>query len=86
MVYVVRAGRGLRAHRRRLDTNPTLASLCVVNRVVLFRRRHNRLQSAAYFAVVVVGEGIRSAAGRRTSRASSMALLQPSRRVRELAN
>jgi N-acetylglucosaminyl-diphospho-decaprenol L-rhamnosyltransferase len=66
-------------------TNPTLASLLTVNKVVLFRRRHNRLHSAAYFAAVAVGECIRAAAGRRTSRASIVALLQPSRRVRELA-
>jgi GT2 family glycosyltransferase len=67
------------------DTNPTLASLMTVNKVVLFRRRHNRLQSAAYFAAVTVGECIRAVTGRRTSRASAMALLRPSRRVRELA-
>jgi N-acetylglucosaminyl-diphospho-decaprenol L-rhamnosyltransferase len=64
--------------------NPTLASLLTVNKVVLFRRRHNRLHSAAYFAAVAVGEGVRACAGRRTSRASITALLQPSRRVREL--
>lgn len=67
------------------DTNPTLASLMMVNKVVLFQRRHNRLHSAAYFAAVAVGECIRAATGRRTSRASAMALLRPSRRVRELA-
>jgi N-acetylglucosaminyl-diphospho-decaprenol L-rhamnosyltransferase len=66
-------------------TNPTLASLMAVNKVVLFRRRHNRVQSAAYFAAVATGECIRAMAGRRTSRASIVALLQPSRRVRELA-
>jgi GT2 family glycosyltransferase len=66
-------------------TNPTLASLLTVNRVVLFRRRHNRVHSAAYFAAVAVGHCIRAAAGRSTSRASIAALLQPSRRVRELA-
>jgi GT2 family glycosyltransferase len=64
-------------------TNPTLASLLTVNRVLLFRRRHNRLESAAYFAAVTVGECIRAAVGRRTSRASVMALVAPSRRVRE---
>jgi hypothetical protein len=58
--------------------------MMMVNKVVLFRRRHNRLQSAAYFAAVTVGECIRAASGRRTSRASVMALLRPSRRVREL--
>lgn len=68
------------------DTDPTLASLMTVNKVVLFRRRHNRLHSAAYFAAITVGECIRAATGRRTSRASAMALLRPSRRVRELAS
>jgi GT2 family glycosyltransferase len=67
------------------DAKPTIASLRTVNKVVLFRRRHNRLHSAAYFAAVTVGECIRAATGRRTSRASAMALLRPSRRVRELA-
>ena len=66
-------------------TNPMLASLLTVNRVVLFRRRHNRLHSAAFFAAVATGEGIRAATGRRTSRASFVALLRPSRRVKELA-
>jgi hypothetical protein len=67
------------------ETKPMFASLLTVNRVVLFRRRHNRVHSAAYFAAVAVGEGIRAAAGRPTSRASIVALLQPSRRVRALA-
>ncbi|MGY4648093.1 glycosyltransferase family 2 protein [Mycobacterium sp. URHB0021] len=67
------------------DTNPALASLLTVNKVRLFRRRHSRLRSAAYFAAVAVGEGLRAAAGRRTSRASFLALVRPSRRVRELA-
>jgi N-acetylglucosaminyl-diphospho-decaprenol L-rhamnosyltransferase len=66
-------------------TNPMLASLLTTNKVVLFRRRHNWLHAAAYFAAVAVGEGIRAAAGRPTSRASIAALLRPSRRVRELA-
>jgi N-acetylglucosaminyl-diphospho-decaprenol L-rhamnosyltransferase len=65
--------------------NPTLASLMTVNKVALFRRRHNRLHSAAFFTAVAVGECIRAATGRSTSRASIVALLQPSRRVRELA-
>ena len=42
-------------------TNPTLAALMTVNKVALFRRRHNRLHSAAYFAAVAVGECIRAA-------------------------
>jgi N-acetylglucosaminyl-diphospho-decaprenol L-rhamnosyltransferase len=68
------------------DTNPTLASLLTVNKVELFRRRHSRLHSAAYFAAVAIGECIRAAGGRRTSRASLLALMQPSRRIRELAS
>jgi GT2 family glycosyltransferase len=64
--------------------NPALASLMTVNKVTLFRRRHTRLHSAAFFTAVVVGECIRAVTGRRTSRASVAALLQPSRRIREL--
>ncbi|GFG54425.1 glycosyl transferase family 2 [Mycolicibacterium agri] len=67
-------------------SNPMLASLMTVNKVALFRRRHNRLHSAAFFIAVAVGESIRMATGRRTSRASVAALLQPSRRVRELVS
>lgn len=61
------------------DTNPTLASLMTVNKVVLFRRRHNRVHSAAYFAAVATGECLRAATGRSTARASIAALLRPSR-------
>jgi len=67
------------------ESMPKFASLQTVNRVLLFRRRHNRLHSAAYFAAVALGQGIRAALGRSTSRASVAALLKPSRRVRELA-
>jgi GT2 family glycosyltransferase len=61
-----------------------LAKLAVVNRVRLFRHRHNALHAAAYFAVVTAGEGMRALLGRRSSRASFVALVRPSRRVREL--
>jgi GT2 family glycosyltransferase len=67
------------------EKKPRIASLLTVNKVLLFRRRHNPLHASAYFAAVAVGESIRAIAGRPTSRASLMALLQPSRRVRELA-
>jgi GT2 family glycosyltransferase len=63
-----------------------LAKLLTVNRVTLFRRRHNRIHAAAYYAAVVTGEGIRALLGRPTSRASFVALVRPSRRVRELAS
>jgi GT2 family glycosyltransferase len=65
-------------------TNPMLASLLTVNRVTLFRRRHNLLHAGAYFAAVGLGEGLRALAGRRTAKAAVTALLRPSRRVREL--
>jgi GT2 family glycosyltransferase len=67
-------------------TSPMLASLLTVNRVTLFRRRHGRLRAAAFYAAVVTGQGIRTLLGRRTARASFIALLRPSRRSRELAS
>lgn len=61
-------------------TNPLLAALLAVNKVILFRRRHSRLPAFAYHAAVVVNEAVRALAGRRTSRAATVALLRPSRR------
>jgi N-acetylglucosaminyl-diphospho-decaprenol L-rhamnosyltransferase len=62
------------------DTNPTLYALMVANKVRLFRRRRPAPAGAVYYLAVVLGEAIRAAAGRRTSRAAVAALLQPSRR------
>jgi GT2 family glycosyltransferase len=62
------------------DTNPTLYALMVANKVRLFRRRRGAVAGSAYYLAVVLGEGIRALAGRRTSRASLIALLSPSRR------
>jgi N-acetylglucosaminyl-diphospho-decaprenol L-rhamnosyltransferase len=67
-------------------TNPALAALLVVNKVRLFRRRRSALASSAYYLALVLGEGARALAGRRTSRATVVALLRPSRRQRELAS
>jgi N-acetylglucosaminyl-diphospho-decaprenol L-rhamnosyltransferase len=61
-------------------TNPMLCALLVVNKVILFRRRHSRPASWAYFAAIVVNESIRALAGRRVSRTSTVALLRRSRR------
>jgi N-acetylglucosaminyl-diphospho-decaprenol L-rhamnosyltransferase len=61
-------------------TNPQLSALMVVNKVILFRRRHGRPASWAYLAAIVVNESIRALAGRRTSRATTVALLRRSRR------
>ena len=60
--------------------NAALSALMVVNKVILFRRRNSRSASWAYFAAIVVNESIRALAGRRTSRATAVALLRRSRR------
>ncbi|MEU0518227.1 glycosyltransferase family 2 protein [Streptosporangium sp. NPDC006007] len=66
--------------------NPTLAALLTVNKVALFHRRRGTLASFAYYLAVMLGETVRALAGRRTSRASVMALLRPSRRLQKLAD
>ncbi|UUZ60421.1 glycosyltransferase family 2 protein [Nocardioides sp. B-3] len=64
---------------------PSPAALLTVNRVVLFKRRHGSVGSVAYTSGVLLGTLLRSAAGRRTARASLVALLFPSRRIASLA-
>lgn len=64
--------------------NPMLAALLTVNRVRLFRRRRGPVASAAFYLAVLLGEAMRAATGRRTARASVVALLRPSRRLRAL--
>jgi GT2 family glycosyltransferase len=64
--------------------NSMLAALLTVNRVRLFCRRRGRLAGAAFYLAVLLGESMRAAAGRRTARASVVALLRPSRRLRVL--
>jgi N-acetylglucosaminyl-diphospho-decaprenol L-rhamnosyltransferase len=65
-------------------TNPMLAALLAVNRVRLFRARRGPAAGAAYFVAVTIGELIRAATGRRTSRSAAIALLCPSRRITAL--
>jgi GT2 family glycosyltransferase len=61
--------------------NPVLASLVVVNKVKLFRRRHNAVASSAFYAATLAGEAVRALAGRsKTHRAAVDALLRRSRR------
>jgi N-acetylglucosaminyl-diphospho-decaprenol L-rhamnosyltransferase len=60
--------------------NPVLYALMVANKVILFRRRRGAVAGLAYRASVVLGEAIRAAAGRRTSRASLGPLMKLSRR------
>ncbi|MGR6912900.1 glycosyltransferase family 2 protein [[Actinomadura] parvosata] len=64
--------------------NPMLASMLVVNKVRLYRRRHGPVSGTAYYLTVLAGEAVRALAGRRTSRASVAALLRPSRRLTAL--
>jgi N-acetylglucosaminyl-diphospho-decaprenol L-rhamnosyltransferase len=66
-------------------TNPMLASLLIVNKVRLFRSRRGLLPGALFFLAVVFGEGVRALTGRATSKAAFMALVRPSRRIKELA-
>jgi GT2 family glycosyltransferase len=61
-------------------TNPLLAALLVVNKTILFRRRHRRAASWAYYGAVLTTEGVRAVGGRRVSRAATAALLRRSRR------
>ncbi len=67
-------------------TNPTLAALATVNKVRLFRRRRGRVASLAYYIAIVLGETARALAGRHTSKATVVALVRPSRRIRRLAS
>jgi GT2 family glycosyltransferase len=66
-------------------TRPSLAALVTVNRVALFSRHNSHLTSAAYAVGLLLGVLVR-AAGRRTARASLVALLMPSRRVSSLTD
>lgn len=63
-------------------TVPGLAALIMVNKTKLFRRRHGRAASAAYWLAMALGQAIRAAAGRATARASLAALVSRSYRTR----
>ncbi|MET0238120.1 MAG: glycosyltransferase family 2 protein [Kibdelosporangium sp.] len=65
-------------------TNPMLWALLTVNRVRIVRRHYGFLAWLGYSAAVVLGEGIRAAAGRRTAKAALTALLRPAKRLRVL--
>jgi N-acetylglucosaminyl-diphospho-decaprenol L-rhamnosyltransferase len=59
--------------------NPRQWSLLVANRIKLFRSRHGRFATAAFWLAVVVREGSRSVLGKATSRAALRDLLRPAR-------
>jgi N-acetylglucosaminyl-diphospho-decaprenol L-rhamnosyltransferase len=61
-------------------TSPLLWSILTVNRVRLFRRRHGRLHTVAFWLAVALNEALRALPGRPTHRAALRALLSlPSR-------
>lgn len=62
-----------------LATSDALWSLMTVNRVRLYRKRHGRAASAAFWCAVTVGELGRAVAGRQRSRAALRALLSGGR-------
>ncbi|WP_426594487.1 glycosyltransferase family 2 protein [Cellulomonas sp. McL0617] len=57
--------------------NAALWRLLVVNKLRLYRRRHNAVMAALFWAVLVGREGSRALIGKRTSRAALRALLSP---------
>jgi GT2 family glycosyltransferase len=61
------------------QVNPNLAALTVVNKVRLYRRRHNAIKGSAFYAATLAGEALRAMAGRRTSRAAVAGLVRGSR-------
>jgi N-acetylglucosaminyl-diphospho-decaprenol L-rhamnosyltransferase len=63
-------------------TAPKLWALMTLNQVRLFSRRHGGVHSVAFWAAVVLREGVRALLGRPTNRAAFRALLSP-RRLRE---
>jgi N-acetylglucosaminyl-diphospho-decaprenol L-rhamnosyltransferase len=64
---------------------PWLWSLLTTNRVKLYRKRHGPLRAGLFWLALALGEGLRALSGRETSRAAFAALVDPSRRIRELA-
>jgi N-acetylglucosaminyl-diphospho-decaprenol L-rhamnosyltransferase len=59
--------------------NPDLTRLTVVNKVRLYRMRHNALLSSIFFAATLAGEAARALTGRRTARAAVDGLIRGAR-------
>lgn len=64
--------------------NPRLWAMTVWNKYRLYRRRHGRVESAAFWAALFLNELLRAAAGRRVHRAGLLALVFESRRPVEV--
>lgn len=59
--------------------SPRLWTLLTLNRVRLYRQRHGRAATAAFWAAVLLRELSRAALGRAVNRAAALALLSPKR-------
>ncbi|HEY5184160.1 MAG TPA: glycosyltransferase family 2 protein [Actinomycetes bacterium] len=57
--------------------SPPLYALLTVNRVRLYRRTHGPVAGAAFWSMLLLGEAVRAAAGRPTSKAAVRGLLRP---------
>lgn len=57
--------------------SPALYALLTVNRSRLYRRVHGPILGAAFWSTLLLGEAVRAAAGRATSKAAVGALLRP---------
>ncbi len=72
-------GRSAGAAEGRSRVSPRLWSILTLNKVRLYRKRHNRAASSAYWAAVLMRESARAALGHRRSRRAVAALLRPSK-------
>jgi N-acetylglucosaminyl-diphospho-decaprenol L-rhamnosyltransferase len=59
--------------------SPPLWRLLTINRLRLYRRRHDAVRAAVFWAVLLVRESTRAALGRPTARAAVRGLLSPRR-------
>lgn len=64
--------------------NPRLWAMTVWNKYRLFRRRHGRLESGAFWLALFLNEALRAAAGRRVHRAGLAALVSKAARPVEV--
>ncbi len=63
----------------RSRVSPRLWSILTVNKVRLYRKRHNRIATGAYWSIVFLRESSRAALGHPRSRSAVKALLRPSK-------
>ena len=65
--------------------NPRLRSMMVVNKVRLYRRRHDVVRSFLFWTAEFLNEFTRGLGGNRAARTAALALLFPSRRPPEIS-